>query len=126
MGMFDDLRCHYPLPIKGVQDRHWQTKDTPAQWLDQYEIREDGSLWHEDYDIEDRSDPNATGISGLIGMMTRVNKRWEPCEMTGEIRFYGFRDEVRGKGWIEFSAYFVAGKLRELHLIEDRSAETVD
>ncbi len=110
MGMFDDLRCHYPLPREGANDLAYQTKDTPAQWLDLYEIRADGSLWHEAYDIEDRSDPNATGLLALRGSMTRVNKRWEPVRLTGEVRFY---TDARGS-WVEFSAYFVDGQLREL------------
>lgn len=39
MGMFDDLRCHYPLPREGANALAYQTKDTPAQWMDLYEIR---------------------------------------------------------------------------------------
>lgn len=115
MGMFDYLRCKYPLPVEGANEMLFQTKDTPEQQLDQYEIREDGTLWHQDYDIEDHRDPNAKGIARTFGMMTRVNERWEPEPMTGEIRFY-----EGGKGWwVEFSAYFVGGKLRELHTIEN-------
>lgn len=110
MGMFDDLRCHYPLPREGANALAYQTKDTPAQWMDLYEIRADGSLWHETYDIEDRSDPNATGLLALAGAMTRVNKRWEPERLTGEIRFY---DYANGE-WTVFSAYFIDGQIREI------------
>lgn len=105
--MFDELRCQMPLPRDGCAGLLFQTKDTPAQWLDQYEIREDGSLWHERYDVEDHSDPNAEGLWALIGCMTRVNKEWERCEMTGEVRFY----KDTSSGWAEFSAYFVRGLL---------------
>lgn len=111
MGMFDDLRCHYPLPREGANTLAYQTKDTPAQWMDLYEIRADGSLWHETYDIEDRSDPSATGLDALRGSMTRVGKRWEPVKLTGEVRFY--TSQPSGE-WIEFSAYFIDGQLREL------------
>lgn len=55
MGMFDYLRCKYPLPIDGTQHLLYQTKSTPAQFLDHYEIREDGSLWHQEYDTVDKS-----------------------------------------------------------------------
>jgi hypothetical protein len=65
MGMFDYVKCHYPLPVKGAEDLIYQTKDTPSQWLDMYEIRADGTLWH-----EDRSDPS---------------NRLEPVKWTGEI-----------------------------------------
>lgn len=114
--MYDVICCKYPLPA-GPADG-WQTKDTPAQYLDLYEIRADGTLWHEEYDIEDQSDPDAEGITALAGCMTRVDKRWAQCNMTGEIKFYQFAD--KSEGWIEYSAYFVDGDLRELQTIENR------
>lgn len=56
MGTFDYLRCKYPLPLAGANALTFQTKNTPAQFLDTYELREDGTLWHEAYDTEDHSD----------------------------------------------------------------------
>ena len=117
MGMFDYLRCKYPLPWPEVQHLEYQTKDTFAQGLDNYEIRADGSLWHQECDYEDRSDPNAEGLEALIGACTRVNERWVRDYTTGEIRFY----TSLGKGierWVEFSTYFVRGELRHLEVIE--------
>lgn len=120
MGMYDELRCHYPLPVDGANTLLFQTKDTDAQYLDLYEIRADGTLWHEEYDVEDQSDPNATGFFRFVGCATRINKRWVPDSMTGEIRFYTSRTAGRiNDSWIEFSAYFVDGRLRELHTIRD-------
>lgn len=83
--------------------------------MDQYEIRADGTLWHQDYDTEDRSDPNAEGLARLFGLATRVNERWEPVAITGEIVFYadGF----------EFSAYFVGGALKHLETLETPNAD---
>lgn len=121
MGMFDYVRCDYPLPVEGANALQYQTKDTPAQYLDNYVITDLGQLFHEAYDIEDRSDQNAEGLKRFRGCMTRVNKRLEPIELTGEIRFYSSFDK-NWSGWIEFSAYFVAGVLKELHLIENRAA----
>ena len=72
--MFDDINCSYPLPGK-VRPRSFQTKDTPAQYLDLYEIREDGTLWHEDYDIEDQSDPDAEGFARSQKAKGRNRKR---------------------------------------------------
>ena len=117
MGMFDNLKCKYPLPVKGANKKIYQTKDTPAQFLDLYEIRKDGTLWHEAYDTEDKSNPEAEGLARIVGMMTRVNQRWESVNFTGEICFYDFWEGE--KGWIEFSAYFVNGKLNQLHLINN-------
>jgi len=117
MGMFDYIRCEAKLPVEDVRPGAFQTKDTPAQWLDEYIITAEGQLLHEEYDIEDRSDPNATGLAAFAGIMTRVNKRRVPSDFTGEICFYGLHDEHKGIGWIEFSAYFVGGQLKELHCI---------
>ena len=131
MGMFDNIRCKYPLPLDGLNDRVFQTKDTPAQLLDLYEIKEDGTLWHEQYDIEDhsraamweRDNPGQVApkeLGPFLGCGSAVNKRWEPEPMTGEICFYDFPtgDHLDG-GWLEFSAYFVDGEIREINLIKN-------
>jgi hypothetical protein len=128
MGMFDYIRCGYPLPLPQYQHEEFQTKDTPAQFLDHYEIMSDGTLTHQTYDIEDRSDPNAEGLMRIVGMITRVNPKWETVDFTGEIRFYTSTgekpQEIKGLGvvnqpcgWVEFSAYFLGGKLNQLNLI---------
>ena len=45
MGMFDNLICKYKLPTdRDLSNEVFQTKNTPAQWTDLYEIREDGTL----------------------------------------------------------------------------------
>ena len=148
MGMFDDIRCKYPLPLAGANDLGYQTKDTDRQFMDLYEIREDGTLWHECYDFEDRSklakwkavNPGKEPPKELkddpfafMGIMTRVNQRWEQVNVTGEIRFYTTYRIVDGKmvdtersdgGWLEWSAYFVNGKLNQVHLVENRSPKS--
>lgn len=135
MGMFDDLKCKYPLPLVGANDVDYQTKDTPSQFMDKYEIREDGTLWHEDYDIEDRSEAGQwqksnpgkelphelSGLRSIDGCMSKINKLWKRELFTGEIRFYGHL----GTDWIEWSSYFVDGKLRELHLVSPRHLSAV-
>jgi hypothetical protein len=69
-----------------LPDGKYQTKSTPAQYMDTYEIRADGSLWHEAYDWDVRNNPNATGFNKVT--MTRTNQRWEPCHFFGCITFY--------------------------------------
>jgi hypothetical protein len=125
--MFDEIRCKMPLPVAlDVEHReHWfQTKDL-ACMLDRYEIREDGTLWKEECDYEDRSNPNAEGLARFYGCLTRVNKRWIQCiTFTGEIAFYAQATAVGTKdigqqhaGWIEFSTYFVRGELKHFELV---------
>lgn len=121
--MFDYIKCKIPLNLdtgKGIKDFSdliYQTKDTPNQFLDEYEIRKNGTLWVQQYDTEDHSDPNAEGIMRMVGCMTRVNLRWARVrDFTGEIRFYqaiiGDLDPNRyDHGWIEWSVYLVRGKV---------------
>ena len=136
MGMFDEIKCKYPLPVTEFQNTRFQTKDTPAQACDLYEIREDGTLWYENYDQEDQSErgiwiknhpdqeppEELKGLRGFIGCGAKVNRRWEQVIFTGEICFY----EALGKdytGWIEFSAYFENGKVVRLNLIAHKNPD---
>jgi hypothetical protein len=60
MGMYDYVICRYPLPtlppafVKSG-DHQYQSKSLDCQ-MALYEIRDNGTLWLEDYDIEDQSD----------------------------------------------------------------------
>jgi len=127
MGMFDEIKCKMPLPVEiDVEHRdHWfQTKSLGCE-LGYFEIREDGTLWREAFDTEDRSDPKAKGFERLCGIATRVNRRWIPCLcFTGEIVFYTQASSIASKdigktqsGWIEFSTYFVGGVLKQFELL---------
>lgn len=115
MGMFDNVRCDYPLPVEGCQGRLYQSKDTPAQFLDSYEIRADGTLWHQAYDIEDKSNlarwsaehPGETPPAELMtvensyfGSLARVNTRWEYLsDFSGEVRISCIPLKRAATGW---------------------------
>lgn len=127
MGMYDEIQCKMALPVEIDVDHkeHWfQTKSMGCS-LDYFQIREDGSLWRETYDVVDKSDPNATGLWKMAGCMSRVNNRWVPClAFTGEIVFYTQASSIGQKdvgqhysGWIEFSTYFVGGQLKHFELL---------
>lgn len=96
MGMFDEVRCHYPLPVEGANALHYQTKDTDCN-LDQYEIREDGTLWLQERDWDDAKGEYA-------------NHRWVPHALTGQLCFYTFA-APKDRGWISWMAFFDEGKL---------------
>lgn len=115
MGMYDYIRCDYPLPGNPKVDE-WQTKYTPAQALETYIINADGRLQHEEVDYVDRSNPNAEGLDRLVGMATPENHRIvdEP-DFRGEIVFCG--DDDSGVRW-RFSALFDCGKLLNIKQIE--------
>lgn len=99
MGMFDYIR------YKGEK---YQTKDTPNQFMDDYEIRDDGTLWVEDYDCEwVKEDESLFG-----GYMNKINLRDRFLfEFIGEIRFYREIDYKKDL-WKEYSAYFVDGQMK--------------
>lgn len=105
MGMFDYIR---------FDGEEYQTKDTPNQLLDNYEIK-DGFLYEETYDAEWVDD----GSYLFGGFLDKKNKKWEKCEnFTGEIRFYRHLDKEY-KIWEEFSAFFVKGEMKKLIKIEE-------
>lgn len=100
MGMFDNII------YKGLE---YQTKDTPSQCIDLYELRDDGTLWYENYDAD-----WIEGESKFGGILQKNNKRWEPCDHTGIIKFY--RNIGKGE-WEEFEATVADGKLINLREI---------
>lgn len=109
MGMFDYLKCKYPLPVAGCVDKEFQTKDTPSQYMDLYMIREDGTLWQ-------------NTKYGNVAAHPEDEHPDPVTDFTGEVRFYSSwepRRDGKGGGWIEFSAYFTNGKLDVLNLIEN-------
>ena len=107
MGMFDNIQ------YKGEE---YQTKDTPAQLLDNYKIEQDQDsghwrLWHEEYDSEwiDSDD----GFLG--GTIVQSNERWVCCDdFDGVIRFYYYRSEEDQE---EYEALFMDGRMLKIKLI---------
>ena len=116
MGMFDEVDCQYPLPDGFVpaEGDHAQTKDTECL-LDLYQIREDGTIWLQVYDIEDRSDPKATGIMRLAGCMTRVNQHWEPSTYHDGLQFR-YYDRATKVSHV-YDAHFDHGKLLKIEAV---------
>lgn len=117
MGMFDYVRCKYPLPAGAPVDGY-QTKDTDAQYLELYEIREDGSLWYLHVEREFRPDPGKEGLEALCGCMKKVSEEWRQERMTGEVCFYADNAGDYQNMW-EFSAYFVDGQLKHFETINN-------
>ena len=103
MGMFDQL--YY-------RGEEYQTKDTPAQLLDNYKIEND-QLWYEEYDAE------WVETEGLFGGgLKKSNERWVLCDsFDGLVRFYREDKEKGGykaDAWIEYQALFMNGHMIKL------------
>ena len=103
MGMFDNIE---------YRGRQYQTKDTPAQLLDNYKIeqnQDDGHwyLWHEEYDSEWDDDEGLFG-----GSIRQFNQRWVACQdFDGQIRFYYYRTEEDQE---EYQALFMDGRMLKI------------
>lgn len=96
MGMFDEIKCYAKTGVRGSNQHTYQTKDTPKQTMDVYEIRQDGSLWHEIYDGPEISERKPIG--------------WERSDYSGEIIFY----TNTKLGWLEFVSTFKNGELQKI------------
>ena len=112
MGMYDYVKCEAPLDVAGMDGRKFQTKDTPAQFLDTYRITADGKLLHEQYVLREE----VTDAAPLGMYLHRDNPREvHLVNFTGSICFYGFKHaEHRAKdcrGWVSFVALFEDGVL---------------
>lgn len=102
MGMFDSVKILYKMPWPEVQDNEWQSKETPAQYLDHYVIREDGTLWHEAYDgrMVDDSD-NPLGVS-----YHRDRKRWEQEDISGPLECHEWVENAGKTGGTSYTILF--------------------
>lgn len=129
MGMFDSLYCKYPLPISEVQEMQFQTKDLES-FLNNYLIDEQGVLWREEYDTENRSDPNAKGVARLLGSMARVNKKMVAMpDFNDQIEFYSeypsYGEKRESCGWTTFLAQFKNGKIASIKIVEDDTPDYI-
>ena len=115
MGMFDYLICEYAIDApEGLQ---FQTKDTDAQYLENYKIDADGRIWHETREYKFEPDENKDGLMRLVGALKTVKKEWIRLDnFRGEIRFY--TDHINE--WLEFSALFDKGKVISITKINEK------
>jgi hypothetical protein len=115
MGMFDDIKCEYPLPLpetpgelagRNWRDNVFQTKDFDCL-MDAYCIREDGTLWQQTYIWE----------TTRKGRPCRKPADWQPrVSHTGAVYFYNLINGNQADYWVEWVAVFISGKVSELKL----------
>jgi len=107
MGMFDYVRCKYSLPNPAAQDLDYQTKSTPCPYLERWEIREDGTIWHEvvDYRGED-DDESPVGVT-----IHCDNPRWVQQPFNGEFEIHTADEDGT---WYSFSFWFRDGVAKDL------------
>ena len=101
MGLFDTIRCEYPLPVAAHQDLEYQTKDL-GSLLENYTITRDGRL------IRHR---RRGGLWGGRGPDRDIE--WP---IHGDIRMYDY-DDVR-KAMIEYVVRFTHGRVEWIRPFE--------
>jgi hypothetical protein len=108
MGMFDYLN---------YDGHEYQTKNTPEQMMDTYEIRGD-ELWWRKTEHEWVEEKNSL----FGGYLQEVSHEWLFCkDFDGLVRFYREDNENGGHkkdAWIEYKALFMDGKIIKLEEIK--------
>jgi hypothetical protein len=107
MGMFDYLN---------FEGKQYQTKDTPRQTMEDYEIRGNELWWRKcEYEWEDND-------SLFGGYLKEVSHEWIFCNFfDGVIVFYREDKENGGwekNAWEEHKALFMDGKIIKMEKIE--------
>jgi len=115
MGLYDYIKCEYPLPDDGPQDALFQTKDTDANYMEAYRITTDGRLVHQTVRYETvppevRPYPNADDWRGVVGCFRSVPTGDVTIHYHGDIYFY----ESIGGEWFEYVARFTEGKVSRI------------
>jgi hypothetical protein len=106
VGVFDYVTCRYAVPgIANVDQIEFKTYDTKAQYLDDYEIRSDGTLWHRAYDP--RVENHKAAPLGVV--VHRRNERWEQDIFAGQLRIYSSTHEVL--------FWFSGGRVKDITVI---------
>ncbi len=111
MGVYDNVRCRYPLPDPEAQPLTFQTKSMPAPYLEDYEITEDGRLLHLAYDLRCDADAESPADSSRV----RENERWEEVECRGQLELHTIGDDSDGNPrWYWYLFWFKEGRVADL------------
>ncbi|MGH9838551.1 MAG: hypothetical protein ACREEM_07195 [Blastocatellia bacterium] len=131
MGMFDELRCEYPLPNAEMQDETFQTKSFDRA-MDTYTITRDGRLIlhqvryelvpEEERPSWGKPEWDRTDLAKWAGSLKRVPVGDVEVPFHGDIRFYTSKANADGRivGWFEYRARFTEGRLQWIKRMEDR------
>jgi len=129
MGMFDELRCEFPLPDPIVQDEIFQTKDL-ERLLDRYTITSDGRLILHQVRYEEVPEKERPyygtpewkrgGLIQFLGSLRPVPVGAVEIPFHGDIVFYTFLENRPEKEWFEYRARFTDGRLQWIRREEER------
>jgi antitoxin YefM len=140
MGLYDNLLCKCPLPDGWVPTGTFQTKDTPAQYLDTYVIREDGTLLHQEsgevvpiHGCIEFYDTNVNAYCPRVGgghVLTTSDGQppwranYEALYDRGKlIRIDGAREMMGKDNWVNPDEWMLASQAWSVHLDAERQRE---
>ena len=110
MGMFDTIRCEYPLPDADHQNLEFQTKSLECL-LDEYTITRDGKLVR-------HANRGPFGRPGLV-----ADVEWP---IHGDIEIYQSLERAPGKPtWVEYIVRFTHGRVEWVRAAPKRAAAVV-
>jgi hypothetical protein len=124
MGMFDNIRCEYPLPDGWKPgDRELQTKDLDCA-LVTHVITKQGRLLvdmghDEPVPKEERPYPDDEGLRGFLGSIRHISQ-YVDSNYHGYLNFYGSEGSGPTFHWHEYRAKFTDGQLVKIDLVEDK------
>lgn len=111
MGLFNHVRCRYPLPDPEAQDLEYQTKSMADLRLDNYVVTPEGRLLHEDYDT--RVEETAESRFGFL--LHQENCRWEAVDFRGELEIHTTAEQPDGSlKWYSYLLWFKDNRVADL------------
>jgi len=127
MGMYDDVRCEYPLPDNTANIRDFQTKafgdGFTGGFMDNYTITADGELvLHKTvYEIVEEKDRPYYGKPEWKNPLLQIAGSMKAVPVGDEIvDFHGFVDiytNGANNEWIEYKIKFTDGKISDVKRI---------
>jgi hypothetical protein len=123
MGLFDYIKCEYPLPEGAPNVAEFQTKDAQEDpYMETFRITKEGRLIHEtcqyvEVPKSERPYPNEKGLMGLAGSIRSFNTGDRDTGFHGSLNFCGNSDNSE---WVEFVCLFKDGTLIDIRRTNER------
>lgn len=113
MGMFDELKCEYPLPDPIVQDEIFQTKSLD-RLLDNYTLTRDGRLILHQAHYGPEPEEEQPLISDVSEVPRANSEKDVEISYHGDVFFYTLLGTPGADDWqwFEYKARFIEGKLQ--------------
>ena len=126
MGMYDDIKCEYPLPDRQVQNKIFQTKSLQNNF-DSYTITKEGRLiWHK-YIYETVPEEKRpyygkpewdNPLMQLYGSTKSIPVGDIDMLHHGIVGFYTFITDGQKEKWFEYEAKFIDGQVVNIKCVK--------